>query len=299
MRFDAYLVVDWSASASPQRGRDSLWWTLAVWTRRGLALEATHNPATRAEAMQALTARLGRAVADGWHVLAGFDFALGYPTGTAAALGLPGPPWKALWDEWSRQVRDAPDNANNRFEVAAALNARLSGGAGPFWGHPAGRVLPPLTATRAFTYPVRGLAERRLTDLRLPRAQPVWKLYGAGSVGGQSLLGIPRLGALLAAPGLAGHVSVWPFQTGFTPPSRPPAPGPGHVLLAEVYPSLLPPPSLAGQVKDRVQVETLARHFARLDEAGALGALFEPPPGLSPAGLDAARHEEGWVLGVR
>src|SRR5690349_6828367 len=116
--FDAWLMVDWSASSTPKRGRDSIWWTLARWTKRGLRLERTDNPPTRAEAIQAIGERLARAVADGERVLIGFDFALGYPAGTAAALGLEGAPWRALWDEWSRQVRDSPDNGNNRFDVA-------------------------------------------------------------------------------------------------------------------------------------------------------------------------------------
>lgn len=297
MRFDAYLMVDWSASSTPKRGRDSIWWTLAVWTERGLRLDRTENPPTRFEALQAVGDRLSRAVAEGAHVLVGFDFALGYPAGTAAALGLAGEPWRALWDEWSRRVHDTPRNGNNRFDVAAALNARLSGGAGPFWGHPRGYASAHLTARKSFPYPVRGLAEKRLADTRTPRAQPVWKLCGIGSVGSQTLLGIPRLRQLLEDPRLAGHLSVWPFQTGFPLPPR--SPHPGHILLAEVYPSLLHVPPIDGAVKDRLQVEALARHFAQLDAAGTLAALFEPPPRLTPEQLNAALREEGWILGVR
>ncbi|WP_375768715.1 hypothetical protein NR798_44740 [Archangium gephyra] len=297
MRFDAYLVVDWSASSTPKRGRDSIWWALVAWTSRGLRLEGAVNPPTRAEALEGLGTRLARAVADGASVLVGFDFALGYPQGTAAALGLAGEPWRALWDEWSRLVRDTPDNGNNRFDVAAALNARISGGAGPFWGHPRGHAAPHLTATRAFTYPVRGLAEKRLADARTPRAQPVWKLCGIGSVGSQTLLGLPRVRQLLEHPRLAGHLQVWPFQTGFTLPPR--VPGKGGLLLAEVYPSLLTVPAREGAVKDRLQVEALARHFAALDAAGTLAPLFAPPPGLTPGQRDAALREEGWILGVR
>lgn len=296
-RFDAYLVVDWSASSTPKRGADSIWWTLAAWTGRGLRLERSENPPTRSEALQGIGARLARAVADGARVLVGFDFALGYPRGTAAALGLGGEPWRALWDEWSRLVRDTPENGNNRFEVAAALNARLSGGAGPFWGHPRSHTSPSLTATRSFTYPVRGLAEKRLAEARLPRAQPVWKLCGIGSVGSQTLLGIPRLRQLLEDSRLAGHLQVWPFQTGFSLP--PPAPGKGQLLLAEVYPSLLTVPVTEGAVKDQLQVEALARHFAALDTAGTLTPLFGPPQGLTPAQREAALREEGWILGVR
>jgi precorrin-8X/cobalt-precorrin-8 methylmutase len=297
MRFDAYLVVDWSASSTPKRGRDSIWWTLAAWTRRGLRLERTENPSTRAEALEGIGARLAQAVADGASVLVGFDFALGYPRGTAAALGLGGEPWRALWDEWSRLVRDTPENGNNRFDVAAALNPRISGGTGPFWGHPRGQAFPSLTATRSFTYPVRGLAEKRLAEARLPRAQPVWKLCGIGSVGSQTLLGIPRVRQLLEDPRLAGHLQVWPFQTGLTLPSR--VPGKGQLIVAEVYPSLLTVPAREGTVKDQLQVEALARHFATLDAEGALASLFSPSLELEPAQRTAIVREEGWILGVR
>jgi precorrin-8X/cobalt-precorrin-8 methylmutase len=297
MRFDAYLMVDWSASSTPKRGRDSVWWTLARWTKRGLRLERTDNPPTRAEAVQAIGDRLARAVADGESVLVGFDFALGYPAGTAAALGLEGAPWRALWDEWSRRVRDTPDNGNNRFDVAADLNARISGGTGPFWGHPRGYTSAHLGATRSFSYPVRGLAEKRLADARTPRAQPVWKLCGIGSVGSQTLLGIPRVHQLLTDSRLAGHVAVWPFQTGFTLPSR--TSGTGRLIMAEVYPSLLTVPAHEGAVKDQLQVEALAHHFAALDADGRLAPLFSPSLALEPTRLAAILHEEGWILGVR
>jgi hypothetical protein len=52
-------------------------------------------------------------------------------------------------------------------------------------------------------------------------------------------------------------------------------------------------------VKDQLQVEALARHFAALDEDGTLPALFESPPGLTPAQRDTVVREEGWILGVR
>ncbi|PZQ44986.1 MAG: cobalamin biosynthesis protein CbiG, partial [Phenylobacterium zucineum] len=39
-------------------------------------------------------------------------------------------------------------------------------------------------------------------------------------------------------------------------------------------------------------------HFAKLDEAGKLGALFDAPKGLSDEALEAAATEEGWILGA-
>ena len=70
-------------------------------------------------------------------MLVGFDFPLGYPAGFAARLGLSGPPWRAVWDEIAGLITDDERNRNNRFDVADALNRRVSGGGFPFWGCPA------------------------------------------------------------------------------------------------------------------------------------------------------------------
>ena len=42
----------------------------------------------------------------------------------------------------------------------------------------------------------------------------------------------------------------------------------------------------------------LAEHFAKLDEAGKLGAIFAAPKDLSDEALAAAETEEGWILGA-
>ena len=70
--------------------------------------------------------------------MVGFDFPFGYPAGFAARLGLEGPPWRAVWDEIARLIEDDEGNRNNRFEVGAEFNRRVSGGRFPFWGCPVG-----------------------------------------------------------------------------------------------------------------------------------------------------------------
>jgi precorrin-8X/cobalt-precorrin-8 methylmutase len=56
------------------------------------------------------------------------------------------------------------------------------------------------------------LAEKRIiTDIG--NMQPIWKLYGNGSVGSQTL-GIPHLTALRDDPELASISKVWPLETG-------------------------------------------------------------------------------------
>ncbi len=141
------------------------------------------------------------------------------------------------------------------------------------------------------------LPEFRLVEGRARRqslrVQPVWKLYAPGAVGGQTLLGIPRLLALRNHPWLSPHLRIWPFETGLARLDRPAA---GSIIAAEVYPSLIE--AEPAPVKDAGQVSALARHFGRLDEAEALAALFAGDPALSPEERDIIEREEGWILGV-
>lgn len=45
-----------------------------------------------------------------------------------------GADWRGVWNEIAGRIRDEDDNANNRFQVAAALNERVSGRAFPILG---------------------------------------------------------------------------------------------------------------------------------------------------------------------
>jgi hypothetical protein len=107
----------------------------------------TENPATRGCAEAILRSVLRRSVFERERVLVGFDFAYGYPRGFAAALGLTGTPWRAVWRYLTNEISDDPrTNINNRFEVAAQLNARL--GSHVFWGRPALPMLAELSRLR-------------------------------------------------------------------------------------------------------------------------------------------------------
>ena len=127
----------------------------------------------------------------------------------------------------------------------------------------------------------------RECERRAPRAQSTWKLYTAGSVGSQALVGIPRLRELRLA--LGGDACVWPFETGFESPKK-------RVAFAEVFPSLLPIEVRCGEVKDQVQVRELARWFEARDREGRLGRLFDGPEELTQEQRAAAKSEEGWIL---
>ncbi|MBT3372854.1 MAG: cobalamin biosynthesis protein CbiG [Rhodospirillaceae bacterium] len=236
--------------------------------------------------------------AKGQRVLAGFDFPNGYPRGFANLAGFSGiddgAVWRAVWDGLDGLIRDGVDNSNNRFEIAAALNERISGGPFPFWGCPGHRQSATLSSRKTHAYDQK-TPERRHCEAWLPRSQPCWKLYTTGSVGSQSLMGIPVLKALRDAPELAAQTLVWPFETGLGPP--PPEPS-WQIILAEVYPSILKIETRKDEIKDAVQVETIARHLAARDARGALVEDLSGPKSLSAEVRAMVEAEEGWILGA-
>ena len=283
--FDTFVMVDWSAANQPRQGRDSIW---ICWL--GPEGERFANPRTRRQAKALLSDWLAAATAGGQRVLVGFDFPFGYPAGFAARLGLSGPPWRAVWDEIARLLSDDELNRNNRFDVAAALNERISGAGFPFWGCPAQPARSCLGRKHHRAHEQSGLAERRLIDEYMRGAQPCWKLLGAGSVGGQSLTGIPVARALRDDPRWCDKAAVWPFETGLC------APAGTQVVFAEVYPSLWRHGD--EEPKDKAQVCAVARHFAELNRQGALRELFAGDPGLAREEHSRVAAEEAWTLGV-
>jgi precorrin-8X/cobalt-precorrin-8 methylmutase len=295
--FDAYVMVDWSAAAVPTTGADSVW--IAVAERNDGALPAPRlfNPATRAAASSLLADLLSDLVARDRVTLAGFDFAFGYPSGFAARLRGPGADWRSVWNEIASRIRDADDNANNRFAVAAALNERLSGRAFPFWGCPAPAAGPLLTTTKPAGFDDEVLAELRVCDRAAGGPYPVWKLAYPGSVGSQTLLGIAHLQSLRRHPWLADTARLWPFEIGLSPVERP-GNGGWQVLLAEIYPSIFDSRDVAHEIKDARQVQAVIAALGRRDEAGSLGSLFAGPADLTGEQRRTIETEEGWILGI-
>jgi hypothetical protein len=288
--FDRYVMVDWSAEARPKTGKDSIW--LACVSHEGQADTKPCNPSTRAAALRRIETILADALSEGRRVLLGFDFPLGYPQGFADRLGLGGPAWRAVWQEFAVLLTDDADNANNRFDMADTLNRRVSGGTFPFWGRPVARAdLAALDPRHHRRHDLERLAERRLVDLRVRRSQPGWKLLGVGAAGGQALTGIPVLERLKCRFGDA--LRVWPFETGLVAPDES-----VRIVMTEIYPSLFPLEMAPDEVKDEAQTRITAGHFAALDRAGALAALFAGDPKLDDAERVAVVAEEGWVLGV-
>ncbi len=294
--FQTHIIVDWSGKSSPtpkKESADAIWWAVAR-IAGGVEVEESQYARTRYEALD----RLGGLIADeldaGRRVLVGFDFPFGYPkgvakhlTGRACAL--------ALWNWLAREIEDGPDNDNNRYHVAAAIN-RAYPGVGPFWGRPAAWDYPTIPARASVRTAQEGHPpERRICDDRARGAKTVWQLAYAGSVGSQMLLGLPALKRLKADPRVANRAKVWPFETGLRTPDA-------RAVIAEVYPSLLRDEVNArryeGEILDSAQVRVNAEAFAWLDAGGGLAPLFAGAPCLTPEERRIVGTEEAWILGL-
>jgi len=146
--FSAYVMIDWSAASAPKAGKDSIWIGVIKRDIRFRPTFEAHNPPTREAAMKALDAILADLGRRNERALIGFDFALGYPAGTAAMLKLNPPDWSGLWKFLGQNVVDKPTNVNNRFAVASKMNRLMTDEARPFWGAPAKDTQRWLAATK-------------------------------------------------------------------------------------------------------------------------------------------------------
>jgi hypothetical protein len=299
--FDAYIMVDWSAAAKPTLGVNSIWiGILAKDARLKLQFKAVNIDA-RLKARAFLEDMVAKLTRRGDRVLLGFDFPLGYPAGTAKALGLDlstRAPWEAMHAHLSSKLKDKADNSNARYAIAAGMNYAISKGPYPFWGAPARDVVSTLSSTKPdFTgqpLPELRLAESNLRDRKLGQPKSVWQLAYTGSVGSQSLTGIPHVHALRAA---WPNARIWPFETGTGELTEDDLQG-VEVVMAEIYPSLVKAKAEKGETLDEVQVREIARHYSQLDEKGLLGSMFSTGKSLDEGKIEQIQAEEGWILGL-
>nr|WP_246347562.1 cobalamin biosynthesis protein CbiG [Brevundimonas basaltis] len=297
--FDAYIIADWTAAEGKKLGDQSIWIGVAKRDVRFRLYSETHNVATRAEG----EALLGSLLADhrkrGDRVLVGFDFNLGFPTGTAERLKLSGTPWAAMWKFLASNVVDRADNSNNRYQVAAKINRLMTDNAWPMWGAPASQAQRWLTTTKPPAGSGADIPEFRATEdaVRKGKLQPksVWQMHGAGAVGGQTLVGIPAVRRLLEKLGPSG--AVWPFGTGWRALEAADI-EPLSALVVEVWPSMFDGKPNLGEFRDQAQVRATAEALAKMDETGALSKAFAPPKGADEALIARVEQEEGWILGA-
>lgn len=272
------IALDWSSRSKPSPKSpvaDAIYSCLG---RQGSGVEKPRYHRTRQSAFEYLRKAVQSELDQGRHVILGADFAFGYPLGAAEKLCKSDDPL-ALWDLLESLIEDAPDNSNNRFAVAAKLNDRFDG-LGPFWGCPRQVTLASLPQKGTDRYG-HGMADKRLCDGHTPSAQSAWKLFTTGSVGSQTLLGLPMLNRLRAC--FKGRTAVWPFQSC----------GDADLIIVEIYPSLydlndLPNDGIMA-VKDARQVYRVVKEFLETDILAHT---------LTCDIRSSQIRQEGWIMGV-
>lgn len=271
MIFDTFLMVDWSGGndrgATPKK--DAIWLCAA---RDGMA-DAPLYMRNRHVAEEWITDFLKAETKAGRRVLAGFDFAFGYPAGFGKTLIGTDDPF-ALWDWFATRVQDAA-KSNNRFDLAGEINAHFPG-TGPFWGNGLQRDIPYLPR-KGLARDGHGMPEKRKAEEQAKGAFAVWQLSGAGAVGSQVIMGLPMLARLRKTFGDA--LTTWPFEPLSTP-----------IALVEIWPSLIAKTITAtqpeGQIKDAHQVQVMAETLSAM-----------PAENLARL-LDVPTNTEGWILGL-
>ncbi|WGW05780.1 molybdenum cofactor synthesis domain-containing protein [Tropicibacter oceani] len=260
-------MVDWSGGndTGPTPRKDAIW--------IGEAGQSPRYLRNRLLAEEDLAEQIETSLTKGERMLIGFDFPFGYPAGFARALTGQADPM-AVWDWLTARIEDAPA-ANNRFDVAGAINRGFGGASGPFWGNPLKREIDGLARTKAgYANP---FADKRACETRARGSFTCWQLAGAGAVGSQVLMGLPVLNRLRQR--FAGQVAIWPFDPLTAP-----------VAFVEIWPGLINAAVRAatgnGQIRDAVQVDMMARVLAGLapDRLAAMLAVNAP--------------EEGWIFGL-
>lgn len=122
----------------------------------------------------------------------------------------------------------------------------------------------------------------------------MWQLAYVGSVGSQTLVGIPVVWALRTHRAIAHRCVIWPFETGLvTDPTNGRA---AAIVHAEIWPSSIDVDLDRHRVKDAAQVIRLSEHLAGLNRRGHLAVAFAPT--LDPSIARSVLDEEGWILGA-
>ncbi|WP_135502379.1 gephyrin-like molybdotransferase Glp [Roseovarius aestuariivivens] len=268
--FDTVAIVDWSSGndTGPKPRRDAIW---IGQTRNGRDSEPYYSR-NRADAEAYLSKLIEKELSAGRRLFLGFDFPFGFPTGFAQGLAGKSDPF-SVWDWLEARIEDSP-RSNNRFDVAAEINAHFPG-IGPFWFNGLKRDVPGLP--RRDIRNGHGMAEKRDCEGQTRGAFPCWQMGGAGAVGGQILTGLPVLNRLRRR--YHDNLAVWPFEA-----------CEAAVTLVEIWPGLINPvvkrAEASGGIRDAHQVRLLARAVAAL------------PPDALAAMLDVHATEEGWIMGL-
>lgn len=279
-RFDVYLFADYSGARVVG---DAIVPAIAVGEGAPTVIE---GPFTRPGLVELFVNLLTVAHRLGLRVLFGVDHQYGLPLDFGVELELPTHSWREALRALNRELQRSGDGGElTQAEAARRLNERLR--EPYFW-----------SATNAVSFrlpgrdPRRGHdTTRRLTERRreLGGPKPLNRIGDPGSVGGQTLLGLPRLLELLdSCEARAVPVAAWPFDDlELTSPAYE-----GRHVLVELYPSAVRAEGVPqSDVNDALAA---VEYLQRVDTAGRLAGLMD----LSQCSTaDRERIQfEGWIL---
>lgn len=305
--FDSYIVIDWSAAATPKIGADSIW--LGIKTpSQPLTL---YNPATRHQAMAIIKSHAQQAIATNTRLLIAIDIGLSYPIGFDRLMppeySKNSPPWRILWDYFADNITDDEHNHNNRHDVLNNLNKIIAEhtGQGIFWGN---------NNKHHYThFPNKKIRRDDIAEYRFcetqckkqgkSRPQSQFQCSGIGAVGGQSALGLYHLAQLQRDPEITDHIAIYPYEniTHLGGARQ------KNITLSETYLSLFHNNNFHANsthdIKDARQCEDFLTHITALDQQGGLLPMMLAPLHfdtlhVAPPAQHQILHHEGWILGL-
>lgn len=285
--FDVFIAVDFSGSKDPRQQKKHI-----AFAEDPLP-PSILPPLTRSDAVSYLVERLHHHGSRGKRVLCGFDFQYSFPRGF----------WHALTDlpeTWAEMIRGISEGVSglpsiseepesNARQWADAANKRISCrmgiAIGPFWGPHFSQAKNPHFPFSQACFQEKRLVDQRVKNIHLKNSQPIFKVGGGGSVGLQSLCGIPCL-SRIRTDCLRQNVPLcfWPFDGWELRGYR-------HVLV-EWYPAI----QNRGPKGDANDAHACVEWARANDEEGTLSHYFTPTLSDSEKAQVAF---EGWILGVQ
>jgi hypothetical protein len=281
--FDAYVFSDYSGATSPGA---AIVPAIALHSSHAVVIAGRFTRTTLVDLFMDL---LRAATAGGRRVVLGVDHQYGIPLPFGRELGLSTFDWRSALRELRDGSAGRPPLPGNQGEAARALNGwlRTRGKPDYFWSATQASYGVPQTDPR----PGR-VERRRLTEERIPGAKTFNRVGDNGSVGGQTLLGLPHLLDLLDRCREA-HVEVaaWPFDGVKLSDSV----YQGRHVLIELYPSAIRPADVPQS--DRADAVASVNYWQALDQAGTL-TMSADLSGLSEEDQRRVRFE-GWILNLK
>lgn len=293
--FGAYLFADYSGAEGTSSQRKAI---KAAHAERWEQVRLLAGSFTRDSLVDEVVRVLGDATARGVRVCLGQDHMYGVPLGLAEELGIDHRPWRKALELLTLGAYDhphAPAFAPPRLYGKRFNNWLQSRGRPPyFWSATKHELygLPRTNPRHGDPKSVWRITERSKGEFSSRRPMPFNRLGDPGTVGGQSLFGLPRLLEVMTKAESVGlRLRCWPFD-GLD--ILDPAYEGAHVLV-EVYPSALRPPHIRQTDENDALCSVVA--VQQEDLRGTLPRRFDLS-GLSAQERDVVRFE-GWILGVR